>query len=72
LFISFTEESDKKPFKILEKISSMDLADRFGIHIILKCLNSLGVTALRPPPGGAQAVMNWVSTTLVKKSFFVS
>jgi hypothetical protein len=54
------------------KIVSIDRWDRSGVHNILKCLNNLGVTGLRPPPGGAHAVINYTSFTYIKYIFLRS
>ena len=46
---------------IVLNIDCIDSNDKSVIHIILKCLNKRGVTGLRPPLGGAHALMNMVS-----------
>lgn len=62
----------KKPFNMAVNIVFIELVDRSGIQIMLKCLNSLGVTAFLPPPGGAQAHTNLVSLICLNMSFLVS
>jgi hypothetical protein len=51
------------------KIMSMDLIERSGAQMRLKCLNNLGVTLFLPPPGGAQQAVNTQSDTSMKRNF---
>ena len=39
---------------------------------MLKCLNNLGETGFRPPPGGAHEAINTTSETSINKNFFRS
>ena len=63
---------ERKPLRIEVKIVSIDLTERSGDQIMLKCLNSLGVTLFLPPPGGAQHEMKTQSDTSMKRNFFKS
>ena len=65
-------EKERKPFKMEVKIVSIDLIDKSGVHIILKCLNNLGVTGFLPPPGGAHEAINTQSDTSINKNFLRS
>jgi len=51
---------------------SIDLWERYGAQIILKCLNSLGVTTFLPPSGEAHADTKIQPYTLMKNNFFRS
>lgn len=65
-------DPDRYPFKMDVNITSIDRYDRSGAHIILKCRNNLGVTGLRPPPGGAHDAINTTSDTYMNRNFFKS
>lgn len=39
---------------------------------MLKCLNNLGVTGFRPPPGGAHEEIKTTSETSINKNFLRS
>jgi len=64
--------SSRFPFKIAVKIYFIEAYDSSGSQIMLKWRNKRGVTALRPPPGGAQAATNLVDATCLNRSFFTS
>ena len=48
------------------------MSDGVGRQNIEKCLIILGVTGLRPPPGGAQAAQMVTSFICFQKSFSLS
>ncbi len=56
-----SEKCDKKAFTIYENIILMLSFPRLVYVIILKCLSSLLVMGLLPPPGGPIAQMNIIS-----------
>ena len=65
-------DSPRNPFNIYMKIVSIDLCDKSGAHIMLKCLNNRGLTGFLPPPGEAHAETNTKSFIVMKKSFLRS
>jgi len=65
-------DSMRKPRRIWLKMVSMERLESSGCQIMLKWRKSLGVTLLRPPPGGAHDETKRQSLTVIKKCFLRS
>jgi hypothetical protein len=64
-FAISNEKPDKKALTIYENIILILSLPKLVYVIILKCLSSLLVMGLLPPPGGPIAQMNMISSILI-------
>ena len=65
-------KSRRKPRKMEARIVLVHASEGGGTHSIVKCRKNRGETTCLPPPGGAHAAHNVVSSMSFQKSFCLS